>query len=89
MPYTMDFILAVSHHLKLDQPQDAAVYSCLTTSFYPAARLGEFTVPNLMAFNTEMHVKPSDVKVKYDRNGLSSKVFLTQILRQPVLITWH
>ena len=75
VPYTMDFILAVRHHLKLDQPQDTAVYSCLTTTFYLAARLGEFTVPNLTAFNQEIHVKPSDIRVEYDCNGLSSMVF--------------
>ena len=75
VPYTTDFILAVRHHLKLDQPQDAAVYSCLTTTFYTAAHLGEFTVPNLTPFNQEMHVKPSNIRVKYDHNGLSSMVF--------------
>ena len=75
VPYTMDFILAVRRHLKLDQPQDAAVYSCLTTTFYMAAHLGEFTVPNLMAFNQEIHIKPLDVRVEYHCNGLSSTVF--------------
>ncbi|KIJ99708.1 hypothetical protein K443DRAFT_101747 [Laccaria amethystina LaAM-08-1] len=61
--------------LKLDQPRDAAVYSCLTTTFYAAGRLGEFTVPNLTAFNRDLHVKPSDVRIEQDRNGLSSTVF--------------
>ena len=51
VPFTTDFILAVRRHLKLDQPRDVAVYSCLTTTFYVAARLGKFTVPNLMAFS--------------------------------------
>ena len=75
VPYTTDFILAIRGQLKLDQPQDAAVYSCLTSTFYTAACLGEFTVPNLTAFNREMHVKPSDIRIEYDRNGLSSTVF--------------
>ena len=74
VPYTTEFILAIRRHLNLDQPRDAAVYSCLTTTFYAAARLGEFTVPNLSAFDREKHVKPSDVRIEHDRNGLSSTV---------------
>ena len=73
--HTMEFIMAIRCHLKLDQPRDAAVYSHLTTTFYAAARLGEFTVPNLSAFDKEKHVKPSDVRIEHDRNGLSSTVF--------------
>lgn len=75
VPYTPNFILAIRSQLKLDQPRDAAVYSCLTTTFYSAGRLGEFTLPNLSAFNREAHVKPSDVRVEFDRNGLKSTVF--------------
>ena len=75
VPYTTDFILAIRGQLKLDQPRDTAVYSCLTTTFYMAGRLGEFTVPNLSAFNREMHVKLSDVRIEYDCNGLSLTVF--------------
>jgi hypothetical protein len=75
VPYTLDFILTVRGQLKLDQPQDAAVYSCLTSAFYVAGRLGEFTVPNLSTFNKEIHVKPSDVRIEYDQNGLSSTIF--------------
>jgi len=51
------------------------MYSCLTTTFYMAACLGEFTVPNLMAFNREAHIKPSDIRIEHDCNGLSSTVF--------------
>ena len=75
VPYTTEFILAIRRHLKLDQPRDAAVYSYLTTTFYAAACLGEFTVPNLSAFDREKHVTPSEVRIEHDRNGLSSTVF--------------
>ena len=54
---------------------DAAVYSCLTTAFYSAGCLGEFTVLNIGAFNKEAHVKPSDIRVELDQNGLHSTVF--------------
>ena len=75
VPYTLEFMLAVRGQLQLDKPRDAAVYSCLTTTFYAAGRLGEFTVPNLGAFNGAVHVKPSDIRIELDRNGLRSTVF--------------
>jgi hypothetical protein len=37
VPYTTEFMLAVRSQLQLDKPRDAAVYSCLTTTFYAAA----------------------------------------------------
>ncbi|KAF8951390.1 DNA breaking-rejoining enzyme [Flammula alnicola] len=74
-PYTPDFISAIRSKLDLNNPLHAAVYACLTTSFYSAARLGEFTVRRLDAFNPAIHVKPSDVRDDQDRNGLKSTVF--------------
>jgi hypothetical protein len=44
LPFTVDFMAAIRGHLDLDVPLDTAVYSCLTTTFYTAARTGEFTV---------------------------------------------
>ena len=75
VPYTPDFILAIGGQLELDKPCDATVYSCLTTTFYTAGRLGEFTVPRLGAFERDRHVKPSNVRIEHDRNDLSSTVF--------------
>ena len=75
VPYTPDFILAIQGQLELDKPHDAAVFSCLTTAFYSAGHLGEFTVPNLGAFKRDRHIKPSNVRTELDRNGLSSTVF--------------
>jgi len=75
VPYTPDFILAIRGQLELDKPHNAAVFSCLTTMFYTAARLGKFTVPRLGAFNRDRHIKPSGVRTELDRNGLSSTVF--------------
>ena len=69
-PYTTDFIIAIRNNLNLDSPLDAAVYSCLTSTFYGAARVCEFTVRTLDAFDPTIHVKPSDVSTKRDRNGL-------------------
>ncbi|KAF8963725.1 hypothetical protein BDZ97DRAFT_1919506 [Flammula alnicola] len=55
--YTPDFISAIRSKLDLNNPLHAAIYACLTTSFYSAARLGEFTVRRLDAFNPAIHVK--------------------------------
>jgi hypothetical protein len=69
-PYTTDFIVAIRNNLNLDDPLNAAVYSCLTSAFYGAARVCEFTVRTLDAFDPALHVKPSNVSIKQDRNGL-------------------
>lgn len=77
-PYTPDFILAIRSKLNLETPLHAAVYACLTTTFYTAARLGEFTVPRLKGekgFKPDTHVKPSDVRTERDRNNLKCTVF--------------
>ncbi|GLB38889.1 hypothetical protein LshimejAT787_0600510 [Lyophyllum shimeji] len=84
-PYTPDFITAVQRHLDLNDPLDAAVDACLSTTFYTAARLGEFTVPRLDAFWPEEHIKPSDVRHETDRNGLKSTVFhIPRTKTQPI-----
>ena len=57
------------------KPLDASVFSCLTTTFFAVARLGEFTVPTLKAFVPSQHVKPSDVRQVQDRHGLPVTVF--------------
>jgi hypothetical protein len=75
VPYTPDFILTVRGQLELDKLQDVAVYGCLTTTFYAAGHLGEFTVPNLGAFDKDRHIKPSDIRIEHNHNGLHSMVF--------------
>lgn len=75
LPYTLEFILAIREKLQLTVPLHAAVYGCLTTTFYTASRLGEFTVKKLDGFINERHVKPADIKIEHDRNGLESTVF--------------
>ena len=57
------------------KPLDASVFSCLTTTFFAVARLGEFTVPTLKVFVPSQHVKPSDVRQVQDRHGLPVTVF--------------
>ncbi|CAA7268205.1 unnamed protein product [Cyclocybe aegerita] len=75
LPYTKEFMLAIRDKLDLETPLDAAVYACLTTTFWSAARLGEFTVKNLTDFKATHHVKPSDVITTTDANGLTTTAF--------------
>ncbi|KAF9007756.1 hypothetical protein BDZ89DRAFT_1144413 [Hymenopellis radicata] len=74
-PYTIAFMEAVIAKLDATLPLDAAVIACLTTSFYSAARLGEFTVPRLEDFHPSKYVKVSDMRHARDRNGFETTVF--------------
>lgn len=71
-PVTPAIIEKVRGQLDLALPLDAAVYACLTTTFWSVARLGEFTVPTLRSFDPATHIKRRDVDVAVavGRNGL-------------------
>ena len=69
-PCTVEDLTAIRDNLNLRDPFDVAVFACLTTTFWSVARLGEFTVPKLDAFNPDVHVKRSNVKKDVtDRHG--------------------
>ena len=74
-PMTLKIISSLAMKFDLSKLLDAAVFACLTTTFFSAARLGEFTLPSLKAFHPSQHVKPSDVYEDQDRNGLRVTVF--------------
>ena len=74
-PVTVGLMEHICSKLDLSDPLDAAVASCLSTTFYSVARTGEFTVPTLTAFDPTWHVKPSDISVRRDYNGLEVTVF--------------
>ncbi|KDQ58869.1 hypothetical protein JAAARDRAFT_56912 [Jaapia argillacea MUCL 33604] len=74
-PYTINFITVLQENLNLDDPLDASVFACLTTTFYAAARVGKFTVRRLDIFDPHIHVKPSDKCHEEDRNGLAVTTF--------------
>ncbi|KAJ6621519.1 hypothetical protein B0H10DRAFT_2163107 [Mycena sp. CBHHK59/15] len=69
LPYTEEIIAAILSQLNPDIPLDAATGSCLTTSFYSAARIGELTVKTLQAFDPSVHVKRSNVRKETDPQG--------------------
>ncbi|KAL5476580.1 hypothetical protein ACEPAI_3260 [Sanghuangporus weigelae] len=74
-PYTPAMMSILRAHLNLSDPLDAAVFACITTSFYSCARLREFTLPTQSAFLPHLHVKPSDVSERMDRQGRQVRAF--------------
>lgn len=69
-PFLPAHIERVREQLNTNIPLDAAVFACLTTTFYAAARLGEFTVQRLDDFRMDLHAKPADVRHEVDQNNL-------------------
>ena len=74
-PYTVAHILALRQQLRLDDPLDAAVFACLTVAFYCCARVGEFTVPSVAAFDPNRHIKMSNVRDDCSRSGHRVRTF--------------
>ncbi|KAH9924514.1 uncharacterized protein B0H18DRAFT_877753 [Fomitopsis serialis] len=74
LPVLITFLTAAKAQLNLSEPLDAAVWACLTTVFFSAARLGEFTQHSLNSFRPNLHVKPSDVRQDEDRHGYKATV---------------
>ena len=55
-PVTAEIVVAIGRTLTLTEPFDTAFFACLTTIFYSAARVGEFTFWRLNAFNPAEHI---------------------------------
>jgi hypothetical protein len=75
-PFTPEFISTIRNHLNLDKPLDAAVFACMTTTFYCIARLGEFTVRTVKGFDPKKHVSRAGMVESTDRNGLPVTNFM-------------
>jgi hypothetical protein len=74
-PITINLMERIFAKLDLEDAFDSAVAACFSTTFYSVSRTGEFTVPSLNAFDPSLHVKPSDVSNRVDRNNLEVTVF--------------
>jgi len=68
-PYTVDLIASIRRQLDISTPLHTAVFACLTTTFYATARVGEFTIPCLDAFDAAKHIKLGDMRHEVDRQG--------------------
>ncbi|KIK77581.1 hypothetical protein PAXRUDRAFT_17407 [Paxillus rubicundulus Ve08.2h10] len=69
-PFTIHTILLICNQLDLSLPLHAAVFACLTTTFYATVRVGEFMVPTLHSFNPTIHIKHTNISVQHNRQDL-------------------
>ncbi|KIK74672.1 hypothetical protein PAXRUDRAFT_19643 [Paxillus rubicundulus Ve08.2h10] len=69
-PYTVNIITQIADHLDLTNPLHVTVFSCLTTTFFATTCAGEFTITTLSSFDPKIHVKPSNVSIQHDCQGL-------------------
>lgn len=69
-PFTVDILSTIRTHIDLNDPRDAAIFACITTTFYSIARLGEFTVAAIRTFDPMKHITRDCVSKAVDRNGL-------------------
>ena len=67
--------MAILEQLDPNDPLHVAVNSCLSTTFYTAACLSEFTLHNLTCFDPQLHVSPAAIFEDIDHNGLKSTGF--------------
>lgn len=74
-PITVELMGHIFEKLDPSDPLDAAVRGCFSSIFYSVSRSGEFTLPSLNSFDPTIHVKPSDISHRVDRNQLDVTVF--------------
>lgn len=74
-PITVEYIEKLRPKFSDTDPLDVATFACLTTTFWASARLGEFTVKNLTAFDPKTHVKRSNLGESTDRRGMKTTTF--------------
>lgn len=70
LPFTPNSLAAIRDQLDLNAPLDAAVFACLTTTFYAVARLGEFTVSAIREYDPAKHIPRNGISETTDRQGL-------------------
>ncbi|KAF6749410.1 hypothetical protein DFP72DRAFT_818908 [Ephemerocybe angulata] len=70
-PVTIETMSAVLAHLDLSLPLDAAVWACMTTTYWSISRLGEFVLKSAAAVKEGHHVKRCDMDLDRceDRNA--------------------
>ena len=74
-PITIQMMTLIKAKLNQTDPFNLAFFTCLTTIFYMAAQVREFTIQRLDSFNPTEHITHNGVRDDTDRNGLHTKVF--------------
>ena len=68
-PYTPKFMSIICQHLNLDDPFNAASFTCLTTCFYTAVWVGKLTILQLNTFNIAHHITLIDHCIENNQYG--------------------
>ncbi|KAG6329991.1 hypothetical protein ID866_9097 [Astraeus odoratus] len=71
---TAEIITDIKQHLT-NKPLDITIYTCLTTIFYTAARVGEFTTCQCDHFDPAKNITPAGGRTKTDCNGFQTTIF--------------
>ncbi|KAF7972292.1 hypothetical protein HWV62_18546 [Athelia sp. TMB] len=90
-PWTVDLLLRIFATLDDDNPLHIVVKSAAAVIFFSAARTGEFLQKSLASFNPKLHVKPSDLCKKTDREGhsvTSAHLPVTKVARDGEDVAW-
>ena len=74
-PLLVSRLNAIMKHLDLAEPCHAAVFACLTTTFFACACLGEFTTLTLNSFNSSTHITRAHVRIIKDMRQQPTTVF--------------
>lgn len=61
LPIKCNTLLSFITYMDLSASCNAAIFACITITFYSVSHLGEFTVSALKKFNPTMHITPSHV----------------------------
>ena len=67
--------MAILSHLDKNNPLDAAIVACITTTFWSVSRLGEFTVETISHFNRKKHITTRRTSLDCDCNRHQVRTF--------------
>ena len=84
-PLTIKQMQRILQNLDITTNEQAAVATCLTTTFYACARLGEFTVRTVSEFSPKNHITINNVSFQHDR--FFNKVTAFSIPRTKTTVT--
>lgn len=74
-PVLVTYLESILNHLDKNDPLDAAIAACITTTFWSVSRLGEFTVQTIAKFSSQLHATMSNTSLDQDRNGHQVRTF--------------
>ncbi len=70
-----EYLTAILSRLNKNDPLDAPIAACITTTFWSVSRLGEFTVETISRFNHKKHITTRRTSLDCNRNGLQVRTF--------------